>query len=151
MRGYIKLPVVFVAIFMAIMVVLDLTVLVYKIVIPNHSILSLFIFLLGVIIIAIGGYSFRKVNTTVNPMTPEKTTQLVMTGVYNYSRNPMYIGFLFWLIACAIFLGNAVNILLLPSYMILVNKLYILPEEKILDNIFGDEFTEYKKNVRRWL
>ncbi len=84
-------------------------------------------------------------------MTPEKTTQLVMTGVYNYSRNPMYIGFLFWLIACAIFLGNAVNILLLPSYMILVNNLYILPEEKILDNIFGDEFTEYKKNVRRWL
>ena len=151
MRYIIKLPVMFVIMFMTFMFVLDLTVLRYEVAIPNYSILSLVIFVSGVLIIAIGGYSFRKAKTTVNPMTPEKTTQLVITGIYNYSRNPMYIGFLAWLIACVIFLGNVVNLLLLPLYIMLVNKLYIFPEEATLDKLFGSEFREYKQNVRRWL
>jgi len=59
---------------------------------------SLIILILGVLVIAIGGYTFRKVNTTVNPMTPELTSHLVKEGIYSTSRNPMYLGFFlgFW-------------------------------------------------------
>ena len=151
MKNIIKLPVILVAIFMALMFTLNLSKFGYQVVVPGHSFISLGIFLLGIIIIFFGGYSFRKVNTTVNPMTPEQTTQLVTTGIYNYSRNPMYIGFLSWLIAWIIFLGNIVNLLFLPIFIFLVNRLYILPEEKALETIFKEEFTGYKKRVRRWI
>lgn len=140
-----------VVIFMLLMFALDLTSLGYKVDIPAYEIISLIVFVLGVFIIAIGGYSFRKAKTTVNPMTPELSTELVTRGIYNYSRNPMYIGFLAWLIAWAIFLGSLVNLLFLPIFILLVNRLYILPEEKALEGLFKEEFKDYTKRVRRWL
>ena len=146
-----KLPVMLVAIFMILMLVLDLTNLRYDVVLPAYVVLSVVIFLFGLLVIAAGGYTFRKVKTTVNPMTPDQATRLVTTGVYNYSRNPMYIGFLAWLIACVIYIGNTINLLLLPFYILLVNKLYILPEEKALEKLFKEEYRAYKKRVRRWL
>ena len=133
------------------MFVLDLTALGYKVNIPAYEIISVSVFVLGVIIIAIGGYSFGKAKTTVNPMTPELSTELVTKGIYNYSRNPMYIGFLAWLIAWIVFLGNLINLLFLPIFILLVNRLYILPEEKSLEELFKGQFTDYKKRVRRWL
>ena len=151
MKNIIKLPVMLVIIFMLLMFVLDLTALGYKVNIPAYEIISVSVFVLGVIIIAIGGYSFGKAKTTVNPMTPELSTELVTKGIYNYSRNPMYIGFLAWLIAWIVLLGNLINLLFLPIFILLVNRLYILPEEKALEELFKGQFTDYKKKVRRWL
>jgi len=116
-----------------------------------QEIISLAILIISILIIAIGVYSFQKAKTTFNPMTPEKAAKLVKTGVYKYSRNPMYFGFLAWLVAWAIFIGNPVNILLLPLYVLLVNKLYIIPEEMALENLFKNEFREYRSKVRRWI
>ena len=140
-----------VAIFMLLMFTLDLTKWGYQVVVPGYIFVSAGIFLLGIIIIAIGGYYFRKAKTTVNPMTPEKSTELVTKGIYNYSRNPMYIGFLTWLIAWAVFLGNLINLLFLPIFIVLVNRLYIIPEEKALEELFKQEFSDYKNRVGRWL
>jgi len=151
MSNIIKLPVIMVAIFMVLMLALDFSGLGHEVELPAYTVVSVAIFILGLLVIAIGGYTFRKVRTTVNPMTPEQSTRLVTTGIYSYSRNPMYIGFLAWLIAFVIFLGNLINILLLPFYILLVNRLYILPEEKALEKIFGNKFRSYKNRVRRWL
>jgi protein-S-isoprenylcysteine O-methyltransferase Ste14 len=63
----------------------------------------------------------------------------------------MYIGYLAWLVAFAIFIANPINLLLLPLYIFLVNCLYIVPEEKALENLFENEFREYKNRVKRWI
>ncbi len=146
-----KLPVVLVILFALIMIVVDVLGLGYKAEYPWAILLSAVFLITGFLILAIGGYMFRKAKTTVNPMYPERATQLVTSGIFAFSRNPMYIGFLMWLIACMIFIGNIINILLLPLYIYLANKLYIVPEEKALETIFANEFREYKSKVRRWL
>jgi protein-S-isoprenylcysteine O-methyltransferase Ste14 len=151
MRKIIKLPVLLMALFMGFMFILDSANVGYDVEIPGNGIISLVFVVAGLLIIATGGYLFRSVNTTVNPVTPEQTTQLVTTGVYHYSRNPMYMGFLMWLLAFAIFIGNLINLLLLPLYIQLVNSLYIFPEEMALEKRFGNEFREYRKRVRRWI
>jgi protein-S-isoprenylcysteine O-methyltransferase Ste14 len=140
-----------VTIFVVIMFTLEWSKLSYRFNIPHQWLLSIVIFVSGLMIIAIGGFQFRKEKTTVNPINPENTTHLVTTGLYKISRNPMYVGFLAWLLACVIFMGNIVNLLLLPVFIIMVNKLYIQPEEKALERLFGNQFTEYTKRVRRWL
>lgn len=150
-KNIVKLPVVLVAIFMVIMIILDAVMPGFGVDFPNQSLVTLITFAFGFVILAIGGYSFRKAKTTVNPMTPEKTTRLVTHGIYSLSRNPMYIGFLAWLIASLIFVGNIVNVLLLPLYIFLVNKLYIAPEEKAMEKLFNNEFSDYKSRVRRWI
>jgi len=118
---------------------------------PYQSLISFLIFILGVVVIGVGGSQFRKAKTTVNPLDPDKTTMLVTNGIYSLSRNPMYIGFLLWLLGCAFFFGNFINFLLMPAFVIIVNKLYITPEEKSLEKLFKIEFVEYKNRVNRWL
>jgi protein-S-isoprenylcysteine O-methyltransferase Ste14 len=148
---FIKLPVLFVSFFMTLMFLVDLLDVGIRYHFHNQTIISFVILCLGIIIIAVGGYTFRKVKTTVNPMSPELTTCLVTNGIYSISRNPMYIGFLTWLVACALFVGNLTNVLLFPLYILLVNKLYIIPEEEALSKLFIDEFTNYKNEVGRWI
>ncbi len=146
-----KIPILLVALFVSIMFVIDATNIVDSYHFQYQWVISLTLFFAGLLVIAVGGYLFKKANTTVNPMTPEKSTQLVTTGIYRYSRNPIYIGFLAWLLAAALFIGNPLGLLLLPPYIWLVNKLYIYPEEKALEKLFGDEFSDYKSKVGRWL
>lgn len=140
-----------VVIFAVIMTVLNLLFPAGKIDIPYRMMVSIMIFSIGLVVIVIGGYRFRKAGTVINPMTPEQSTTLVTTGIYQLSRNPQYVGFLLWLLACVVFIGNVVNVLLLPLYVLLVNGLYIEPEEKALEKIFKSEYVEYKKRARRWI
>lgn len=150
-KNMFKLPVVLVAIIILAMFFIGSMGFIERYHFNNKATLSILIFCCGLLIILFSGYSFRKANTTVNPITPENSTQLVTTGLYALSRNPMYIGFLTWLLACAIFIGSVVNLLFFPLYIILANKLYIIPEEKALEKIFENKFKDYKKRVRRWI
>ena len=59
--------------------------------------------LVGCLLPILGVISFRKANTTVDPRDPSRSAQLVVSGVYRITRNPMYLGFLCWLIAFCIF------------------------------------------------
>ena len=104
----------------------------------------------GAVILS-SGWRFKKAKTTVDPTTPEKTTRLVTSGVYRYSRNPMYLGLLGFLIAEILLLGNLFGLALLPLYMMTMNKRFIKPEETALESLFGQSFIDYKQKVRRWL
>ena len=150
-KTIIKLPVLFVTYFMLLMGLIDYFSIGNNFNFKYQSPVSFAILCFGIIIIAIGGYTFRIVNTTVDPRNPELTSHLVTNGIYRLSRNPMYIGFLAWLFACALFIGNVTNFLFFPVYILLVNKLYIAPEEKALTILFGPEFNHYKAKVGRWI
>ena len=106
---------------------------------------------LGVAIGAAAYLRFRKANTTVNPMTPQATSALVIGGVYRLTRNPMYVGMLIILIAWALWLSNPLAFIVLPLFVAYLNRFQILPEEQALQARFGTEFERYRQSVRRWL
>jgi protein-S-isoprenylcysteine O-methyltransferase Ste14 len=85
---------------------------------------------------------------TVNITFPE---QLIDTGPYRFTRNPLYLaGILTWL-GWAIFFGSL--LILAGSALILgITSLIVIPwEERNLETRFGDKYLEYKRTVRRWI
>jgi protein-S-isoprenylcysteine O-methyltransferase Ste14 len=95
--------------------------------------------------------AFRRAGTTVNPMKPESSSSLVVSGIYAFTRNPMYLGFLFALLAWAIYLSHPAAFLVLPLFVWYMNRFQIEPEERALASLFGEAFTTYAARVRRWL
>src|SRR5690554_1478681 len=118
---------------------------------PFRLILAIIVVAVGAGVALSGIVSFARSKTTVNPLNPEATTTLVESGVYRFSRNPMYLGFLFVLLGWAVFLGNALAVLMLPGFILYMNRFQIIPEEKALFGHFGNAFSAYSKRVRRWL
>ena len=107
--------------------------------------------LTGLVIASLGAVQFRRAGTTLNPLTPQSASGLVVSGIYSRTRNPMYLGFLFLLIGWAVLLSNGFSFLLLPVFVFYMNRFQIQPEERALLANFGEEFAAYKKAVRRWL
>ena len=93
---------------------------------------------------------FFRSQTTMNPVRPEKAKNLVTTGMYQITRNPMYVGLLFLLIGWGFLLGSFSPFLLLPIFIFLITTQQIIPEERILEEKFGQEYRDYKKAVNRW-
>jgi len=94
---------------------------------------------------------FFRSKTTVNPIKPNNTQTIVSTGMYRISRNPMYLGMLFLLTGWAIHLSTLSPFLLLPVFIWVLTIQQIIPEEKILEQKFGDSYLHYKQQVRRWI
>jgi len=107
--------------------------------------------LLGAVIALSGVVSFRRAKTTVNPMRPDSTSSLVVSGIYKYTRNPMYLGFLLVLLGWAIFLSNLAAFALLPAFVVYMNHFQIGPEERALGSLFAQEYQAYHARVRRWI
>lgn len=105
----------------------------------------------GVAFVLLGVLAFRSVGTTVDPRVPEQSASLVVRGVYRISRNPMYVGFMLMLIGWAVFLGNVAGFLLLPVFVIYMNRFQIVPEERYMREKFGEEYRHYEEEVRRWV
>lgn len=105
----------------------------------------------GIAIAVSGVLQFRRSRTTVNPMTPERASALVSSGIYGHTRNPMYVGMLLALLAFAVVLASPASLLILPAFVVYMNRFQILPEERALARQFGAEFQAYKSRVRRWL
>ena len=119
--------------------------------IPARRILVVLFFCLGGIVAVPAVAAFRSAGTTVEPRYPEKASRLVVTGVYRYTRNPMYLGLLFLLIAWAFYVSNLLGFACLPLFVLGMNRLQIEPEEAAMEAAFGDEFRAYRESVRRWI
>jgi protein-S-isoprenylcysteine O-methyltransferase Ste14 len=95
--------------------------------------------------------AFRHAKTTMNPIKASAASSLVSSGVYRFTRNPMYLGLLLTLSAWALFLSNPVALLFVPLFVLYMNRYQIGPEERVLSSLFGAEYAAYTKKVRRWL
>lgn len=107
--------------------------------------------LLGTAISLAGVITFRRASTTVDPKRIEDVSTLVCSGIYRYSRNPMYLGVLLVLVGWAIYLGNLLSILCLFVFIAYITRFQIIPEERLLRERFGEKFHSYQNQVRRWL
>jgi len=105
---------------------------------------------LGIVIALFALLQFRKASTTIDPTKPDKASNLVVNGIFKFSRNPMYLALLLLLLALGVFLGNAFNILIAAGFVSYMNRFQIIPEERILLNKFGRSFKDYCILTRRW-
>ncbi|MEW8437138.1 MAG: isoprenylcysteine carboxylmethyltransferase family protein [Candidatus Thiodiazotropha taylori] len=96
-------------------------------------------------------YRFGRAQTTADPFHPETASTLVTSGIYRYSRNPMYLASLMLLTGWAIYLGSLVAALFLPLFILIVTQQQILHEEMALEQLFAQNYRDYKARVRRWL
>jgi protein-S-isoprenylcysteine O-methyltransferase Ste14 len=92
---------------------------------------------------------FRKAHTTLDPHGSVKA--LVTDGVYRFTRNPIYLGFLLMVIGFPLNAGLYSGALVAPFFMVTVNQLVIEKEEAYLEKKFGEAYTGYRSRVRRWV
>lgn len=104
---------------------------------------------IGIDLVSVGLFAREK--TTVSPFSPDKTETLVTSGLYQYTRNPMYLGMACILTGLAIWLGNYAAFVMIPCFIWYITQLQIIPEEEILLEKFGEEYGEYMLRVRRWV
>lgn len=109
-----------------------------------------FLLVMAIMIIVVSMFQFFRAKTTVDPRAPSKADTLVTGGLYQYSRNPMYLAMLLLLLAWGLWLGNAFNTLLAAFFVAYMNKFQVMPEEEALLQKFGNEYRQYVSKVRRW-
>ena len=118
---------------------------------PFKIYFSLFFVLLGFFIIFSSARNFKKKETTVNPIKPEEASQLVTDGFFKITRNPMYLGMLLFLLGLSIYNGLIVGLVFLPLFVGYITFFQIIPEERAMIKIFGEDYKAYMKKVRRWI
>jgi len=118
---------------------------------PGGRAIALALATLGGIVALAGVVAFRREGTTVNPMTPGSSSSVVCSGVYHYSRNPMYLGFLLALAGWAVYLSNALTVIPVVAFVGYMSQYQIKSEERALLAKFGPSYAQYMSRVRRWV
>lgn len=118
---------------------------------PYSPIAGVMIALSGGVLDLLGVLAFYRAKTTVNPLNPAGTSAIVQNGVYRCTRNPMYLGMLLVLTGFAVYLSTPLAFLLLPLFVAYLTRFQIIPEERILQDKFGEPYRRYASRVRRWI
>jgi protein-S-isoprenylcysteine O-methyltransferase Ste14 len=107
------------------------------------------IIFVGLVLLLLAGGLFKQAGTDLVPF--KNVSALVTTGIYRYTRNPMYLGMAAILLGCAITVGAALSLLVAPVFMVIIELRFIRPEEEMLRGLFPEDFPPYCTRVRRWL
>lgn len=118
---------------------------------PGKKVVAILCAVAGVVVALMGVVAFRRAATTVNPVRPRDATSLVTGGIYRYTRNPMYLGFLLLLLAWGVWLAHVLACAIIPLFVVFMNRFQIAAEEHALRDRFGDSFASYLRSTRRWL
>ena len=119
-------------------------------IIPHHwNLVGIIPMVFGVIINLMADKAFHKANTTVKPF--EESSSLITSGVFQISRNPMYLGFVIILIGIALLLRSLTPYLVVVAFVVLMDRAYIKTEERMMAEEFGADWETYKQGTRRWI
>ena len=105
----------------------------------------------GLVVAILANIRFRKADTTINPLDPASASQLVCSGVFRYTRNPMYLGMVSLTLAATFYLSSVLSLGLVAGFAWFLQRFQIEPEERALADLFGGEYRDYKSTVRRWI
>jgi protein-S-isoprenylcysteine O-methyltransferase Ste14 len=118
---------------------------------PASHMTALLLAAAGLAIDAAALATFRLSRTTFNPLKPHGASTLVTRGPYRFSRNPMYVGSGFLLLAWAVYLDALLALAGVVVFVLYITRFQIRPEERVLAALFGEQYTSYAARVRRWL
>lgn len=117
----------------------------------EQFILSYALALFGIFILALTVLRYFRRRTTIQPNKLDQMSTLVTDGVNRYSRNPMYLAMLLFIISAGLYWGTFLVLIAAPAFVMVINKMQIEPEEEALEAIFGQDYLDYKQRVRRWM
>ena len=117
----------------------------------SNNRISIFLLILGLFVFISAVRSFRKQKTTVNPLAPKQASSLVSSGIFKYSRNPMYLGMLIVLLSISFKFNLVGGIVISLFFTLFITRFQIFPEEEAMNELFGDKFIEYSNKTRRWI
>ena len=103
----------------------------------------------GFAVLLVAWLQFKKANTAIPPTA--ESTLIVTSGIYRYTRNPMYLGMLLMMLGAAFFMGTITAMLGPVVFFLIIDKVFIPYEEKSLQSSFGNEYDEFLSTTRRWL
>jgi protein-S-isoprenylcysteine O-methyltransferase Ste14 len=103
----------------------------------------------GLTIMLIAVAAFSRAKTPIIPF--ERSTALVVEGMYQFTRNPMYLGMVLVLTGAGVFFGVVSAFLPIPFFIRGITANFIRGEERFLEDIFGEVYVAYKQKVRRWV
>jgi len=122
---------------------------VFEIIPSPWTMIGVIFLLAGILLSLAGDHLFRQVGTTIKPF--EESAALVTKSVFRISRNPMYLGFALLLTGAAVLLGSLTPFVVIPAFVLAIDRLFIRTEEKMLLEKFGQDYLEYQLQVRRWI
>ena len=105
--------------------------------------------LVGVIIAVGASRQFSAVDTNIIPLT--RSTTLVTDGMFRFSRNPMYLGMLLFLSGLVFLTHAPLGWVVVIGFFLIIRQRFVLKEEALMVETFGDEYAEYQTRVRRWI
>ena len=103
----------------------------------------------GALLMLLAVAEMRRHRTTVMPHG--EAAQLVTTGIFSRSRNPIYLGDVMILAGFVLYLDAAASLVLVPVFAWVIEKRFIVPEERRLRRKFLASFEAYSQQTRRWL
>ena len=143
------IPPVYFLVTVVIMTVLNYFAPIRRILHPPVTYSGAIFIVIGLIITIWSAVLFNKAGTAIKPF--EESTLLVTQGMFQLTRNPMYLGMVMILLGIALLFGTFTPFFLIPIFIWLIQTIFISNEEIMMARIFGDEYRDYKKRVRRWL
>ena len=120
-------------------------------VLPAAPYLAVLVGIAGLALNLLPKIAFRRLGTTVNPLRPHASTAVVTSGLYRFSRNPMYLGHVLILSAWVIALRSPESALLPLFQLAYLTRFQVVPEERVLSARLPIEYAAYVKTTRRWL
>ena len=120
-----------------------------KLILFPYNLIGIFLIVIGVWIIFIATSLFKKKGTPKSPFKEPKV--FVASGPYKFTRNPMYLGVTTVSLGIATLFGNLIIFLAPLAFFLTINFTRIPKEEKLMEKLFGQDYMDYKKKVRRWL
>jgi len=113
------------------------------------KIIGLILLIISFAVGSAGVWRFFKSNNTV--ILLKRAHSLQTTGIYRFTRNPMYLGMLFAFLGLTPFWGNWWCVILVPILVLVIQHFIIRREESYLEAEFGETYLDFRKRVRRWI
>lgn len=111
--------------------------------------LAVLLILTGILLMVLAVWQMSRAGTTVVPH--RQPSALVTSGVFSLSRNPIYLADVLILTGAVLWFGAVTALLLIPIFIRVINRRFILPEEARLREGFAEEFGRWSETTRRWL
>ncbi len=103
----------------------------------------------GIVLALLAVVEFRRHQTTVMPH--ETPSTMVQSGIYKRSRNPIYLGDVLILAGLILRFDAVLSLVLIPIFVWVLERRFILPEEDRLRRTFRADFARYERSTRRWI
>lgn len=116
-----------------------------------NTLIAAILVVAGIVLSVLALKEFRLAQTTINPLKPETASNFVKSGVFRFTRNPMYLGILLVALSSVAYYGSAWCLIAIAAFIAYITRFQIVPEERAMASLFGKDFDIYKSNTRRWI